>query len=73
MPRLPRLSGKKLIRVLSGLGYRAVRQRGSHIRLACPKKKSITVPGHPIIGSGLLQKILRDAEITLKDFLKLLD
>lgn len=68
MVRLPLLSGKKLIDVLSRFGYRAIRQRGSHIRLSCPRKKSITVPNHPIIGLGLLQKILRDAEISPKLF-----
>lgn len=70
MPRLPLFSGKDVVRVLSHFGYRTVRQRGSHIRLACPGKKSVTVPDHKVIGPGLLKKILRDIEMSIEDFRK---
>ncbi len=72
MPKLPILSGRKIIEILEKAGYRQVRQRGSHIRLDCSSRKSITVPNHKIIGRGLLRKILRDAEMSLKEFLKYL-
>lgn len=36
MEKLPILSGKEIIKVLQKIGYHRVRQRGSHIRLACP-------------------------------------
>ena len=72
MVGLPILSGKELIKVLEKLGYRAVRQRGSHIRLKCAGKRAITVPDHAAIGKTLLRKILRDTEINTEDFLKLL-
>jgi predicted RNA binding protein YcfA (HicA-like mRNA interferase family) len=49
-----------------------VRQRGSHIRLACAGKTSITVPDHKVIGRGLLKKILRDTELSADEFVKLL-
>jgi len=52
------------------MGYREVRQRGSHIRLWHEGKRSITVPDHKVIGRGLLKKILRDAEITVEEFSK---
>ena len=70
MSRLPLLSGKDIVRVLSRFGYRIVRQRGSHIRLMCPGKKSVTVPDHKVIGPGLLKKILRDIEMFTEDFKK---
>ncbi|OHA00123.1 MAG: hypothetical protein A3C07_00160 [Candidatus Sungbacteria bacterium RIFCSPHIGHO2_02_FULL_47_11] len=73
MPRLPTLSGKDVIRALSVLGYREIRQRGSHFRLACHGKKSVTVPNYQMIGRGLLRKILRDAELSPAEFNKLLD
>lgn len=73
MPYLPSLSGKDVIRALTSIGYRPVRQRGSHIRLACPGKRSITVPNHDTIGPGLLRKILRDTELSVTEFKKLLD
>ena len=33
MPKLPRVSGAETIRVLERLGFRQVRQRGSHVVL----------------------------------------
>lgn len=68
MPRLPVFSAKELINILEKIGYRKIRQRGSHIRLYCKNKKSITVPNHKIIGQGLLRKILRDAELSISEF-----
>jgi predicted RNA binding protein YcfA (HicA-like mRNA interferase family) len=71
MTKLPPRTGKRVIAALSKISYKAVRQKGSHIRLQCPEKTSITVPNH-IIGIGLLRKILRDADLTPEEFIKLL-
>jgi predicted RNA binding protein YcfA (HicA-like mRNA interferase family) len=49
-----------------------VRQRGSHIRLACPGRPSITVPDYKVVGRGLLRKILRDAELSVEEFVRLM-
>jgi predicted RNA binding protein YcfA (HicA-like mRNA interferase family) len=72
MTQLPVLKGREIIVTLSKIGYTQVRQRGSHIRLECPGRKSITVPNH-IVGRGLLRKILRDTRLTVEEFLKLMD
>lgn len=71
-PPLPLLSGKEIIKALQTIGYRATRQRGSHIRLSCINKKSVTVPNYKLIGRGLMKKIIRDAELTPEEFFKLL-
>lgn len=68
MAKLPIISGRQLIKVLSKLGYREVRQRGSHIRLACLDRKSVTVPDYKVIDKSLLRKILRDVELTVEEF-----
>ena len=68
MSRLPLLSGREVIKILIKIGYRKVRQRGSHVRLSCPGKKSITVPDYKVVSRGLLRKILRDAEISPDEF-----
>ena len=70
--RLPILSGKAIVKALAKVGYVKVRQRGSHIRLRCPGKTSITVPNHKSVGVGLLRKVLRDAELTVEEFSRLL-
>ncbi len=72
MSRWPVLSGRKIIKALEGLGYYKVRQTGSHVRLHCQGRRSVTVPDYSVIGRGLLRKILRDAELTPDEFGKLL-
>ena len=72
MTRLPILSGRSIVKALAKVGYREVRQRGSHMRLACPGKTSITVPDYKVVGRGLLRKILRDAELSVEEFMKLM-
>lgn len=60
--------------MLQKVGYFVVRQKGSHIRLHNPdrKRKEITVPDYKMIGRGLLRKILREAELSISEFVKLL-
>lgn len=70
MSRSSLLSGREIIKALTKIGYRSVRQRGSHVRLSCPGKKSITVPDYKVVSRGLLRKILRDAEILPDEFNK---
>jgi predicted RNA binding protein YcfA (HicA-like mRNA interferase family) len=72
MAKLPILSGREIIKILEKIGYRQIRQRGSHIRLACSNRKSVTVPNYKIVGRGLLRKILRDAEMSREEFEKLI-
>ena len=76
MPRLPILSGRKVIRALEQIGFEVVRQKGSHVRLKHEDGRVVTVPVHAgqDISRGLLRKILRDAELTpqkLKDLLNI--
>lgn len=72
MAQLPILSARDLIKALTALGYRETRQRGSHIRLACSGRKSVTVPNYKTIDRALLRKILRDADLDVEEFLRLL-
>ena len=72
MSKLPQISGKRAVKTFLKIGYRQVRQKGSHIRLYHPKKRPLTIPDHKVLGKGLLRRLLRDAELTLEEFLKLL-
>jgi predicted RNA binding protein YcfA (HicA-like mRNA interferase family) len=69
---LPVVSGRDVVKALRKLGYEEARQQGSHIRLWCEGKKSVSVPDHKVIGRGLPRKILRDAELSPEDFRALL-
>lgn len=72
MTRLPRISGKDAVRVLREVGFEVVRTRGSHVFLRHPDGRVTTVPVHAreILGPGLFRSILRDAEISLAEFLE---
>jgi predicted RNA binding protein YcfA (HicA-like mRNA interferase family) len=74
-PKLAVVSGRQLIRVLEHIGYQVVRQRGSHIRLrdeSDPEHLPLTVPDHRALKPGLLRQILRDANLTVDEFVDLL-
>lgn len=71
MPGLPILSGKTIIKMLSNVGYVVARRESSHIRLVCVGRKAITIPDYRIVSKGLLRKILRDANLTVEQFVSL--
>ena len=72
MSQIPVISGKKLIKVLTKIGYYVRDQRGSHIHLRHPYKKPLTIPNHKEIARGTLRAILRAADIPLEELLELL-
>lgn len=71
--KLPKISGKELIKILSKFGFETVRQRGSHVRL---EKKThqevikITIPLHDILKKGTLSRIIKDSKINEDEFSK---
>lgn len=73
MPKLSPISSRKLISILYKLGFKAVRQKGSHLRMVHIDGRKITIPVHPgeNVGKGLLRKILRDVNIDVRRFDKL--
>jgi predicted RNA binding protein YcfA (HicA-like mRNA interferase family) len=75
MPKLPKITGQEVIRVLNKIGFQVIRQRRSHIRLKHEDRRVVTVPVHSgkIVGDGLLLKILRDANLTKEEFIELLE
>ena len=68
--KLPRdLSGAEVVKSLERLGFTIVRQKGSHAQLAKGDKR-ITVPMHRSVTVGTLQNILRQAGLSLAEFLE---
>jgi len=60
---MPVVSGPELVAALGRLGWEAVRQRGSHVRLKHPDRPvSLVVPLHAELKRGTLAGILRDAD-----------
>jgi len=54
--------------------FEIVRQRGSHVYMRHGDGRATVVPVHKgeDLGSGILSKILRDAELSRQEFRKLL-
>lgn len=70
MPKLSPISAIKLIKILLKQGFVKVRQSGSHARLEHADGRKVSVPVHSgeNVRVGLLVKILRDANISRKEF-----
>ena len=74
-PKLPVISGDQLIRALAKVGYAAVRQKGSHVRLRHStdvQRVPVTVPLHNEIAFGTLRRILRDSGVTVEQLVSAL-
>lgn len=71
MSRVGPLPARKVVRALEALGFQVVRQKGSHAMLVHPDGRTTIVPIHPSqeIGPGLLRKIVRDAGVSMEDFM----
>lgn len=73
--RLPRIDCQELIRALERAGFSKKRQKGGHLHMwREADKKRLTVPVHKgkIVPPGTLRAILRDADISIEEFRKLL-
>ncbi|GAO39987.1 hypothetical protein SCH01S_42_00300 [Sphingomonas changbaiensis NBRC 104936] len=68
MPRLPRLSGRELIKALEQLGFRQMRQRGSHVVLRRGDRGCV-VPMHKEIRLGTLAAILNQSGLTADELM----
>ena len=75
MPRITPIDPYKLIKLLSKLGFKPIRQRGSHIILMNEQGVRIVVPVHPgkKIKPVLIRIILTEAGLTREKYFKLLE
>lgn len=72
MPKLPRMSGRELIRLLERFGFIQIRQKGSHIVLRKQTEGNTlgtVVPDHKELADGTIRGILKQAQISVDDFL----
>ena len=71
--RLPTLKPRQVIQALQRGGFAIHHQRGSHIYLRHPQRPGVQVcvPMHGAgLKRGLLHGILKDAGVTLEEFLR---
>jgi len=70
MPKLRRISGKEVVKLLNKEGFLAIRQKGSHVRLRRVDKTGtheITVPMHKELDRGTLRSVIRSLEKNLPE------
>mgnify|MGYP001579158385 CR=1 FL=1 len=75
MAKLPLLSAKELIKILDKIGFKFIRQTGSHMFFKHPDGRTTLIPNHPgeHIKRGLLNKIIKkDLQISREQFEKYL-
>ena len=69
MPRLPRPSGKDLVRFLEAKGFAVIRVRGSHhVMQRGSLRTTVPVHGSQTLRIGTLRGILRDIEMSPDEF-----
>ena len=75
MPKLPVISGKEAVKAFKKIGYEVDHQTGSPIILRNTKTpfRRLTVPNHKEIAKGTLRSLIREAGLTVKEFLELLE
>lgn len=73
MSRLPQVSGPEIVRALEKIGFSVRRQHGSHIiiRRDMPFAQTV-VPNHRQIDRGTLRAILRQTDLSVDEFVRLL-
>lgn len=74
MTRLPPLSGREVVRALTKIGYDFDHQKGSHIvlRNINPPHRRLTIPDHREVAKGTLRAVIRQAGLSVEEFVELL-
>ncbi len=74
MTRLPRATGREIVRSLQKAGFWVDRTRGSHVFMKHPDGRATAVPVHSgeTLGPGLLRSILRDTKLSVEELTDLL-
>ena len=73
MTSLPNISGQECIKALQKAGFYFKRQTGSHLVLRRDNTfAQLIVPNHKQLDRGTLRAIIRQADLSVKDFVDLL-
>ena len=70
MSKLPIVDAKTMEKLLLKLGFKRIRQKGSHVFYRHPDGRTTTIPHHPgrDLAKPLILEILREIELTPNEF-----
>ncbi|MCC5605966.1 type II toxin-antitoxin system HicA family toxin [Nostoc sp. CHAB 5834] len=73
MSKLPSISGRDCAKALENVGFYEKRRESSHIILRRDEPfTQVVVPDHQELAKGTLRAIIRDADLTVEEFIALL-
>jgi predicted RNA binding protein YcfA (HicA-like mRNA interferase family) len=74
MTKLPVVSGKQVIKALGKTGFYIHHQKGSHVTFRKEEyhQVRVVVPIHEVVKKGTLRIIIKDAGLTVEEFVELL-
>jgi predicted RNA binding protein YcfA (HicA-like mRNA interferase family) len=72
--KLPAISGQDAVRTFEKIGYVVDHQTGSHIilRHSIPPHRRLAIPNHRELAKGTLRALVRQAGLSVDDFVSLL-
>jgi predicted RNA binding protein YcfA (HicA-like mRNA interferase family) len=70
MGRLSNSSGKRAVKLFGKFGYVLDHQTGSHMILWHESKPILSIPNHRELAPGLLRGLIRQAGLTVNEFLE---
>ena len=75
MNKIKPLPAKKVIRALETIGFKQIRQKGSHLFMRHPDGRTTLITIHPgeDIGKGMIRKVISDAKITRDEWIELIE
>ncbi|MEB3310694.1 MAG: type II toxin-antitoxin system HicA family toxin [Snowella sp.] len=73
MSKLPSVSGKDCVKALQKVGFYLKRRESSHVILRRDEPfAQVVVLDHQVLAKGTLRAILRDADLSVEEFIRLL-
>ena len=73
MGKLGNISGKEAVKIFHKLGWQQIGQVGSHVVMVKPGMRvNLSVPQHKELSVGTLRALIRNAGLSVDEFLNLL-
>lgn len=73
MARLSNISGKEAVKAFTRADWQQVGQVGSHLVMTKPgTRANLSIPQHKELSVGTLRALIRNAELSVDEFLNLL-
>ena len=73
MTKPPVLSGKKIVKAFKKAAFYRVKQKGSYIKIRNDARQiTLIIPDHKEVDRWTLKGIIRDADLTVEEFIRLL-